>query len=165
MENLEPTLAREIMKSPVFAIQSGTSVARAASLLVQRRIGGAPVIDRHGLPIGVVSVFDIAAFEGGEKRPKNAFYSLPTGTNGHGQEQGNPINRILYRALHGTSIDEIMTRRLIGVAPDEPLATVARLMLRCHIHRVLVLDKGSVVGLISTMDILEELAGRPASVL
>lgn len=165
MDDLDPTLARDIMKSPVFAIRSGTSVARAASALVQRRIGGAPVIDPHGVPIGVVSVFDIAAYEGGEKRPKNAFYGLAGATNGHGLEQGHPINRLLYRALRGTSIDQIMTRRLIGVAPDEPLSSVARLMLRCHIHRVLVLDKGAVVGLISTMDILEELAGRPAWVL
>ena len=52
-----------------------------------------------------------------------------------------------------------MTPALLSVAPDDPVAEVVALMIAHRAHRVLVLsDAGDLVGIVTTIDVLRELA-------
>jgi DHA2 family lincomycin resistance protein-like MFS transporter len=152
------------MNSPVYSLPSGLTVEEAARELVRRHISGAPVVDTHGRLLGVVSLFDIAAFEGGARRPRGAFYSCSHHqlAGGDGNGWGKELERAIRRALKGCLVDHIMTSEVISVAPEDPVPSVARLLLSRHIHRVLVMEEGRILGIISTMDILRDLSGRPA---
>jgi CBS domain-containing protein len=51
-----------------------------------------------------------------------------------------------------------MTSNVIKVKPDTGLRQIARIMSKERIHRVMVMERGRVVGLVSSMDVLKALA-------
>jgi CBS domain-containing protein len=57
--NWERVLVRHLMTTPAVTVHSGTSVARAAQLMVSRHIHRLVVVDDEDAPIGVVSSLDL----------------------------------------------------------------------------------------------------------
>jgi len=56
-----------------------------------------------------------------------------------------------------TTIQEIMTTRVVGVAPDDSLAKARNLMLRHRIGRLAVLEEGNPVGIVTRKDLASRL--------
>ena len=55
-------------------------------------------------------------------------------------------------------VAEVMTRKLVAIAPDAPAEEAARLMNECGIHRVFVIDARRVIGVVSAIDIARAVA-------
>ena len=55
-----------------------------------------------------------------------------------------------------------MTRELVFVAPDAPIAEVAALMRDQRVHRVLVLDEGELIGVVTSFDLLRVFVREPS---
>jgi CBS domain-containing protein len=53
--------AKDIMTTPVVAVDLDDTIDRAISLMVKHRISGLPVLDKQGRPVGIVSEFDLLA--------------------------------------------------------------------------------------------------------
>ena len=49
---------------------------------------------------------------------------------------------------------DIMTRELVTVSPDTSIAEVAQTMREQHVHRVLVVEKRELLGVLTTFDLL-----------
>jgi acetoin utilization protein AcuB len=63
------------------------------------------------------------------------------------------------------TIDTIMTRQLLTVGMDETVETVSRLLAQHHVHHLLVVEHGRLLGVISDRDVLRNLSpfvGRPS---
>jgi CBS domain-containing protein len=60
---------------------------------------------------------------------------------------------------------DAMTRQIVAVGPDATVEAVARTMLDDRVHRVLVLEAGVLLGVISTFDLLPALLRVPAAEL
>jgi len=58
-------------------------------------------------------------------------------------------------------VRDIMTPEVFSVAPDESVDRAVQLMAFEGIHRLLVLDGERLVGIVTTMDVLREMAGFP----
>lgn len=56
------------------------------------------------------------------------------------------------------TVGEVMSRRVFAVDPEESVRAAARLMAALQIHRVLVLEQGKLVGLLSSMDLVRAVA-------
>jgi CBS domain-containing protein len=56
-----------------------------------------------------------------------------------------------------TALDA-MTRELVSVTPDTPVAEIAQKMRLQHVHRVLVIDNEELVGVVTSFDLLRALA-------
>jgi predicted transcriptional regulator len=73
----------------------------------------------------------------------------------------------LIDAPHGDiEVADLMTRDVVTVARDEPVAEAARLMRANRLHHLLVTQDGEVVGILSSFDLLrvvEESAHRARS--
>jgi CBS domain-containing protein len=149
--------AKDVMKAPVVTLDDDVSLREAAQALSDDHIGGAPVVNLQGKPLGVVSLFDIATHLAGLERPAGepgGFYRQ-----GRVQVGGGEVETPEEGALDEATVADIMAPGLIGVRPEASLSDVARLLARKQIHRVFVLDgKGRLQGVISTMDILRVLA-------
>ena len=52
-----------------------------------------------------------------------------------------------------------MTRQVLGVSPDQPLAEVASLMANQDVDRVPVVQEGRLVGFLTRGDIVRKLIG------
>lgn len=51
-----------------------------------------------------------------------------------------------------------MTPALVAVGPDDPLATVAKTLIEHRVRRVLVVDGGQLVGIVSSLDVARLIA-------
>jgi CBS domain-containing protein len=52
-------IARDVMTRDVVSVAPDTPVRKIASILVKNRISAVPVVDRSGMPIGIVSEGDL----------------------------------------------------------------------------------------------------------
>jgi CBS domain-containing protein len=115
-------------------------------LFVTASIGGAPVVDASGTPIGVVSKTDVL----------RELYD----------QAGSATNALIDAAALEPNADQptsrardIMTACPVVVAEDASLSHAAGLMAQEHLHRVFVVDqRGAVTGVLSSSDIVQWLA-------
>jgi CBS domain-containing protein len=151
--------ARDLMTRGVETVDPGMSLAELASFFENREIHGALVRGSDSRPAGVVSVADIASVEAlGGSTPTTAadragFYSQSWEATF--DEYDLETIRIEESPL---TVADVMTRQVVSVPADTPVAEIARSMLEQHIHRVLVHDGDEVVGIVTTSDLLALLA-------
>lgn len=155
--------ARDIMRRPVFRLTRGTILRDAARQLTDRNISGAPVIGDDGGLLGVVSLFDMVAQMAGLEAPeegRGGFYSYQY-PGEDAEDWESDVRRAEENPFDETTIDEIMTPKIVSVAPGLPVEKVARRMVAERIHRVLVMEDGELLGVISTMDLLRAMSAAP----
>lgn len=58
-------------------------------------------------------------------------------------------------------VRDVMRPEILAVGPDEPLDRAVQLMAFEGVHRVLVLEGDRLAGIVTSMDVLRELAGFP----
>lgn len=121
----------------VVTIGPHDSMRRAAQLMHEHGLSHVlvvePGVDR---PIGVVSTLDVAAAVGG-------------------------LERETERGI-GTRVGELMTKRVVSVAPELPLKDVAAILVDQGISGAPVVREGVVLGVVSEADIVAEERGEPA---
>ena len=133
--------------------------APLAKLLLERRISAVPVVDAEGRVLGIVSEGDlIRRPEVAGARRRSWWLSLLSGSE---DDPGEFVRR------HGGQAADVMTREVVTVSEDTPVADVARRLEERGIKRVPVVRRGRLVGIVSRADLLRGLASarkraRPA---
>lgn len=146
--------AAEIMVKDVVTTGPEASVQELATLMLERRISGLPVVDGGGRLLGIVSEGDlIRRPEIDTDRVKLGWLRLLLSDEARARD---------FVKSHGRKAREVMTQPAISVAADAPLAEVVRLMARHRIKRLPVVDKGRLVGLVTRTDLLRAVAARQA---
>lgn len=153
--------AREVMSAPVTTLERGTSLEEAARILTEKGYGGAPVVDRRGAPQGIVTLFDVVVYLAGLDRQPGRLgeqYLASREKWSREHEDDDAADRDEY-ALE-TAVEDIMTPRVVSVAPGTPLSAVARTLAVEGIHRVIVREgEGPVLGIITSLDVLRAQQG------
>jgi CBS domain-containing protein len=57
-------------------------------------------------------------------------------------------------------LGELMTREILGVAPEDTLGEAAQRMADQHVGSAVVLDHGRLIGIVTERDLLRAMAGR-----
>ena len=125
----------DVMERQVRTIHCQKSVEEVGSLLAQYRISGAPMVSTDGQILGVVSASDITRF-----------LSEPW--------RGDPKTTMVY---------EIGTPVPITVEEDSTIEEAAAVLVRERIHRLVVVQGGRPVGILSTFDIVGLVARQGGS--
>lgn len=159
--DLQKLKAKDLMTKRVVSIHFETSLQETLETLSEEKISGAPVVDQEGKPIGVISLTDIASYEV-NKAPKptsgqTSFYSIPETEGLVGIEDVEETGQ-LDEMLSTVPVVRAMTPTIFSVAPATPIPQVAGRMVQERVHRILVTDKGKIVGLVSSLDILKAIA-------
>ncbi len=147
-------MARDVMNQDVYTVRADLTVRELASTLLDREISGAPVVDEGGKLVGVVSYRDIAlASSGGQRLDRdqsNPDYFV------RGWEDRLEMSELasFHVEDEGLQVGEIMTPGLYTVDAGQSVSEVAKIMVRGHLHRVLVTTAEKVVGIITTSDLL-----------
>lgn len=159
-------LARDLMRVQLVTIDAGASLSEVERILSESRISGAPVIDRRGTIVGVVSVRDLIeryaeAPESRSSRRKSTFYLSTEDVEDDELEEFETPQESEETAA------DVMTPAVHTIDADATLEEVARTMAELVIHRILVTENARIVGLISSIDVLRGVAGmvgrpRPA---
>ncbi|MFQ5640262.1 MAG: CBS domain-containing protein [bacterium] len=153
MKNLK---AKDIMNSGVITVRDDMSVHNLANFFTDRMISGAPVVDKNGKLIGVVSLSDIVRNDA--RRTAIVEEQLDASYYLHGWE--DKLNDEDVQQLHleqndGLTIRDIMTPLIFKVSEETSLAEMADTMIGGRIHRLIVTNNDEVVGIVTTLDMLQ----------
>jgi CBS domain-containing protein len=155
---LSAQTAADLMRSNPVSIQEDATIQEAIALLMDEGFSAAPVIDKAGRPVGVVSRTDIIAHdrERIDFEPSVPdFYQEAELMEARGKGCGNGFQVV---AVDRTAVADIMTPVVFSVAPQTPARKVVEDMLALQVHRLFVVDRsGVLVGVISASDILRHL--------
>jgi len=146
-------LARDLMTPDVVTVPPGTPVMAMARLLADRGISAVPVVDGAGKVLGIVTEADlIRRLAGEEDKPASWFGSLFA-------DPASQAER--YARTHGVTARDLMTEKVVSVAPDTTAAHVAQMMEQQGIRRVVVVEKDKLKGIVSRADLLRALVAPP----
>lgn len=150
--------ARKIMRTEVITIPYATPLSEVERILSDNRISGAPVTDEAGHIVGIVSVRDLVEryAEDPDARPRRGqgFYHLSAE-----EMLEEDFDSFEVPEESEETAEDVMSAEIYSVPADAGLMDIARTMAKHKIHRVLVAENGRHVGLITTMEVLQALAG------
>lgn len=160
-------LARDLMQPEVVTLRPDAPLREALVTLEEAEISGAPVVDASGRPVGFLTTRDIARSEHlegdrlADVRRESDLVDLDGVTDDAGAaEEAELLELDGYSPtlLGSGSVQDWMSEEVTAVAPDDDLRGVCRAMADNGIHRVLVLERGRIVGIVTTMDVVRYLA-------
>jgi CBS domain-containing protein len=125
----------DFMQKSVITVSPELPLGELERLLAEEEIGGVPVVADDGRLLGIVSKSDVVR-------------ALAETVEGGLAELFPPDQ----------SVEDIMTPSVVTVGPDASLPEVARLMVDGRLHRVLVAERGRILGIVTPFDVLRVLA-------
>jgi CBS domain-containing protein/mannitol/fructose-specific phosphotransferase system IIA component (Ntr-type) len=135
---------REMMNDRPITTRPGVPLRDAAREMVRTRVSALPVVDDNGLLLGMLSSKDLVR-------------DL-LGTYLQGGTRHTPARPTTGPSTRRT-VKDVMTRQVLCVSPDQPLAEVASLMSNKDVERVPVVVDGRLVGFLTRGDIVRRLIG------
>ena len=148
--------AKEVMSAKVVTVSCRATVLEAAKLMLDRGISGLPVVSEEGRLVGIVTAGDLL------RRAEIGTELHPSMSNPEAIDDVQWFGE--YFKSHGGHVEDIMTRDVVRVFENTPLARVAALMALKGIKRVLVMgDDDKVAGIITRADFLRALVSRTES--
>jgi CBS domain-containing protein len=154
-----PMLARDVMKGPVISVSPETPLSDIHRLFAEEEIHGAPVIADDGALLGVVTSTDLvnAVLEQSESGAFGSDYLRElVEFSGPDWSRGAPAD--FQDRLQQITASDVMTPSVSSVSASTPVGDVASRMHRDRIHRVWVIERGALAGVISSFDLLPLLA-------
>ncbi|RWB59928.1 MAG: CBS domain-containing protein [Mesorhizobium sp.] len=140
--------AQAIMTTPVISIDASASIAKAADLMLTRKISCLPVT-RDGAMAGIISEGDfLRRQELGTQRVRPRWLEFLAGPGKVADE---------YVHANGRRVGEVMTTEVVSAPPDTSLAEIVELMARHDIKTVPIVDAGKIVGIVTRSDLLRAL--------
>lgn len=178
----------EIMNGDVVTVGPETSLRQAIEILRAHEVTGVPVVIGERV-VGVLSVNDVLEFEvdtpavpvertdqvewgglededegleaeGGETPPAAFFIDMWADAGADVFERFEDSGGPEWDLLEEHDVSEAMTPTVYDLPPDTGVPEAAAFMLAREIHRVLVMEDGRLLGIVSSMDIVRAVAER-----
>ncbi len=152
------------MRTKLVTVSPDMPLAEFEDVLLRNKIQGAPVVE-GGRLVGIVSRSDVVRqLKVEEARiAASAFYLEPFDADVQRAEDHERVLLSAASRLPKLRVRDMMMTDLVTVSPDTPLTEVARRMLDRRVHRVLVTEGETLLGLVSTLDLVALFAdGRAA---
>ncbi|NIR37806.1 MAG: CBS domain-containing protein, partial [Actinobacteria bacterium] len=167
------------MTTDVVALDVGLSLREALEVLRADNVSGAPVVRGESV-VGVLSATDILEFaattpgvptgrsdEGGwddlteaqlwsegEEAPDAFFADFWVDAGADVTARIAEPDTPEWDLLSDRTVSDVMTRKVVAVAPDSSVHDAARVMLDAGVHRVLVIEEGQLCGILSGTDVV-----------
>jgi CBS domain-containing protein len=143
---------RDIMTTDLITVTPDMDIAKAAKILLDNRINGAPVVDKNGQLLGILCQSDLIS-----QQKKLPIPTLFTFLDGVIQLPSMKQLEKQVGKIAALSVAEAMTPDPVTVAPDTSLETVAALMVDNNFHTLPVVQDSNLVGIIGKEDVLRTL--------
>lgn len=174
---------KDLMNRDLSTITPDVSMVDLLGTLEETRVVSLPVVDCGRTLLGMVSVRDVLRLTQNLPRGPEAarwglavpgplaehpdpeavtaagltaYYVTPSGAY---VDIGDRVRQVPGDRLRSYSVRDIMTGLPATVAAGASLPELARVLRKQKLHRVFVVESGALVGVVSTMDLLEGLWG------
>jgi len=146
---------RDVMSPNPFTLPPTASVAAAAIALAESKVGGCPVLDASGKLVGMLTELNI--LEALKSQHKELRMLMPPEISfgiSFVEVVRQQTAASAFADVGNWPIERIMTRDVVSVKREDEVDLVIQLMAKHRIHRIPVMEKGGVVGIITRTDIL-----------
>jgi predicted transcriptional regulator len=147
---------KDVMNPDVMTVADELTTGELARYLTEREISGAPVVDSQGHLVGVVSMTDI-----GRHMAEPFEFESSRGSEFYRDSSEDMTLEDLgqrYIEQSVATVRDVMTPVVHQVPETATVAEAARVMVREHIHRLIVTQGRQPVGIITSMDLLRVVA-------
>jgi len=127
----------DAMTAAPVSLTEHQSVRHAGIVLLREAVSAAPVVDDDGALVGVFSHSDVLAR-----------FASP-------RHRRGPLARVDDRHARAVTVGEACSRPPITIGPSATVDTAARELLDRDVGRLVVVDEGAVVGVVSRTDVLK----------
>jgi CBS domain-containing protein len=142
--------ALDVMTTEVITVDENASIQSVAKLMAERGISAVPVVDKENRVIGMVSEGDLLhRAETGTERRRSWWLDMVSSTNKLAGE---------YIKSHSGKVKDVMTRDVLSVTQETPVADIAVLLETNRIKRVPVVRDRKIVGIVSRANLVRALA-------
>jgi CBS domain-containing protein len=175
---------KQIMSTELVTVSPQLTLQEVARVFAETGITGAPVVSGREL-VGVVSTTDLVEFETtnpGSPRQREGrsewgeIETLPALDGSDESEPGLYFTEMWddagadvlarfetdspeWNRMAEATVGGVMTTAVVSLPPDAAVQEAARIMMAANVHRILVVDdRGELVGLVSSSDIVRAVA-------
>jgi CBS domain-containing protein len=174
---------RDAMTRDVLTVTSESTLREAVDLFVSRHVSGAPVLDGQRV-VGVVSATDVLEFvatnppvprQRADQREIGEWAELPASEPADAApgayfaemwEEADAETTQRFADSDGPewdvfaehTVQEVMTRTVCSLPSAQSITAAAEYMKTASVHRLLVIDEGKLVGIITSTDIARAVA-------
>jgi len=151
---------KDVMSKPVTTITLDTPVKDAAAMLADKNISGAPVMDGDRI-VGIFTEADVLRSLKTMKKDLRLVYPSISSL-GIAFQEDVTQREILeaYEEIGNLPVKDVMSREVVTVDADIPLNDAISKMVLKGIHRLPVIEKNTLVGIITRGDIIRGLAAE-----
>ena len=150
--------AKDIMNIDIVSFSPDTSIFVAAEEFAKRKISGAPVVDKKGKIIGVISASDIIRFVDIKMSKLPMIYSPGISClllMFIQIEKGHIDFKSEMKKVSRTKVKDVMTRHIITITPNASLLEISELIEKEDVNRLPVVNKtGKIVGIVARADVI-----------
>jgi CBS domain-containing protein len=129
-------LVRDLMNPGIMTCRPDASLGQVAVMLAERHVHALFVANKNGRPIGIITDYDLLAGEWLSADPES------------------------LAAMRALTAGDLMSSPVASIEASAPAVEAARRMRNELIRRLLVVENGRPVGVISVSDFIRDLAAR-----
>ena len=142
--------AYQIMTPRLTTVRVDTPIAKAAALMLEKRVSGLPVVDAKGHLVGIVSEGDfLRRGEIGTRHRRSGWLEFFVGPGKLASE---------FVKEEGRTVGDVMTRDPVTIAEDATLEDIVQIMEQKGIKRLPVLRNGDLIGIVTRANLLQAVA-------
>ncbi len=135
-----PLRVRDLVRRDcLVSVHEDTPISELDKILASYHVGGVPVLSDAGALVGMVGQYDVVRWIARQ---------LTDTSETHAE---------LEAELRKQPVARVMSRRVHFVTPDDELVDAADAMCRLRLHRLLVVEDGEPIGMLSALDLLQVL--------
>lgn len=153
-------VASQIMTREVAIASPQWTLAELGRVLCERRVSGLPVVEKKTL-VGVVSSSDLIRRSAVERSRAGEISDYFRGYDLGPDEQIDSLvaeEQAVARRITSTRVADVMSPPAFVVVEATPIRDVAKLLVTHRIHRVPVVSDGELVGIVSSLDLIDLIA-------
>ena len=137
----------ELMNPDVVSVDPRTTASEALTLLLERDVADAPVVSGSG---GIIGIISQAALVRHVDTPSTASQTGRFFTDDESyRELGDTIDHHTE-----TPVEKVMSTEMHPVTRETGVAVAANIMRERRLHRLFVTDKGKLVGVVTSLDLM-----------
>ena len=145
--------AKDIMTTDVVTVDPKTSVKEAANIMSEKGISGLPVV-QNGELVGIVTENDLII-----KDKKLHFPEYINVIGGIIYLESYKKFREEFKKFIAVNVEELMTKDVITVSPDDSIEDIATIMHQENVNRLPVVDNsGQLIGIVTRANIVKHIA-------
>ncbi len=154
--------AADVMEPAVQTVPSTMPLAQFEQQSLAADVGGFPVVD-EGRLVGVISRSDVVRQICAEREVASKtsdFYFDETGFHESPMRSSTDIADRIGERLEELTVGDVMAREPLTVSLDHSIDEVAKRFIELRVHRLPVIDAGTLVGIVTTTDLVRLIADQ-----